>query len=131
MPDASPGKWHRAHTTWFFEQFVLLPHLRDYPPSDADYTYLFNSYYETVRARHPRPARGLTTRPGAAEITGYRVHVDRAMQALLEDPALAAAIRAGRSAMPRSGFRISAALVQGGQQGGTCRHLHHASRDAN
>ncbi|MBV9756238.1 MAG: ergothioneine biosynthesis protein EgtB [Alphaproteobacteria bacterium] len=89
MPDASPAKWHRAHTTWFFEQFVLVPRLRGYRPFDAAYAYLFNSYYETVGARHPRPARGLITRPGAAEIGRYRAHVDAAMQRLLDDPAAA------------------------------------------
>src|SRR5579862_2649656 len=67
MPDASPAKWHRAHTTWFFEQFVLLPHLPGYRVFDTDYQYLFNSYYETVGARHPRPERGLITRPAATE----------------------------------------------------------------
>src|SRR5579883_255350 len=80
MPDASPAKWHRAHTTWFFEQFVLVPRLRGYRPFDPAYAYLFNSYYETVGARHPRPARGLITRPAAAEIGRYRAHVDAAMQ---------------------------------------------------
>ena len=84
MPDASPAKWHRAHTTWFFEQFVLIPHLRGYRPFDGDYAYLFNSYYETVGARHPRPERGLITRPGAGEIGRYRAHVDAAMQELLQ-----------------------------------------------
>ena len=93
MPDASPAKWHRAHTTWFFEQFVLLPHLAGYRPFDADYTYLFNSYYETVGARHPRPERGLITRPGAAEIARYRAHVDHEMQALLADPTLSRRVR--------------------------------------
>jgi ergothioneine biosynthesis protein EgtB len=92
MPDASPAKWHRAHTTWFFEQFVLLPHLRGYRPFDADYAYLFNSYYETVGARHPRPERGLITRPGAAEIGRYRAHVDAAMLRLLDDPPVAHAL---------------------------------------
>jgi ergothioneine biosynthesis protein EgtB len=87
MPDASPVKWHRAHTTWFFEQFVLLPHLPGHRAFDADYGYLFNSYYETVGSRHPRPERGLITRPGAAEIGAYRAHVDRAMTEALADPA--------------------------------------------
>lgn len=83
MPDASPAKWHRAHTTWFFEQFILRPHAPDYRPFDPHFAYLFNSYYEQAGARHPRPQRGLLTRPGAAEIGAYRTHVDAAMDALL------------------------------------------------
>jgi len=83
MPDASPVKWHRAHTTWFFEQFVLNAHLSGYRAFDQAYAYLFNSYYETVGARHPRPERGLITRPGASEVGDYRVHVNRAMEELL------------------------------------------------
>ena len=63
MPDASPVKWHRAHTTWFFEEF-LLRQRRDYTEFDPTYRYLFNSYYETVGPRHPRTSRGLVTRPG-------------------------------------------------------------------
>src|SRR4249920_768877 len=57
MPDASPAKWHQAHTTWFFEQFVLCRFQPDYQVFDGDFTYLFNSYYETVGPRHPRPNR--------------------------------------------------------------------------
>jgi len=82
MPDASPAKWHRAHTTWFFEQFLLVPHLRGYRVFDPDFCFLFNSYYETVGARHPRPMRGLLTRPPAERVTAYRAHVDAAMQRL-------------------------------------------------
>ena len=63
MPDASPAKWHRAHTTWFFEQFVLAAFAPDYQVFDRDFAYLFNSYYEAVGPRHPRPSRGLLTRP--------------------------------------------------------------------
>jgi ergothioneine biosynthesis protein EgtB len=84
MPDASPAKWHRAHTTWFFEQFLLLNGLPDYAPFSKDFSYLFNSYYETVGARHPRFARGMITRPGVAEVTAYRAHVDDAMARLIE-----------------------------------------------
>jgi ergothioneine biosynthesis protein EgtB len=88
MPDASPAKWHRAHTTWFFEEFVLLPNLPDYLPFRAEFRYLFNSYYEQVGARHPRPIRGLLTRPAAGEVGAYRAHVDAAMVRLLADPPL-------------------------------------------
>jgi ergothioneine biosynthesis protein EgtB len=83
MPDVSPTKWHRAHTTWFFETFVLGPHQRDYVPFDPAYAFLFNSYYETVGPRHARPQRGLLSRPGVAEIGRYRGKVDEAMDQLL------------------------------------------------
>ncbi len=82
MPDASPAKWHRAHTTWFFEEFLLAPHLPGYAVFDPACRFLFNSYYESVGARHPRPQRGLLTRPSAAEISAYRAHVDAAMHQL-------------------------------------------------
>jgi ergothioneine biosynthesis protein EgtB len=83
MPDASPIKWHRAHTTWFFEQFVLTPHARSYRPYDPGFAFLFNSYYVAAGPRHARPKRGLLTRPGAAEVTCYRAHVDAAVADLL------------------------------------------------
>lgn len=83
MPDASPAKWHLAHTTWFFERF-LLRRLPEYQALDDRYDYLFNSYYEAVGARHPRSQRGLLTRPSVAEIVAYRAHVDDAMNRLLE-----------------------------------------------
>jgi len=83
MPDASPAKWHRAHTTWFFEQFVLGGFHPDYRVFDADFCYLFNSYYEAVGPRHPRPSRGLLTRPSTDQVSAYRVHVDTAMMQLL------------------------------------------------
>ncbi len=86
MPDASPAKWHRAHTTWFFEQFVLRRFLPGYRPFDPDFAYLFNSYYEEVGPRHPRPIRGLLTRPGSAQIAAYRRYVDTSMERLLADP---------------------------------------------
>jgi len=84
MADASPAKWHRAHTSWFFETFLLLPHLPGYRVFDAHYSQLFNSYYEAVGARIARPSRGLLTRPTAEEIGAYRAHVDTAMQTLLQ-----------------------------------------------
>src|SRR5260370_2799262 len=83
MPDVSPTKWHRAHTSWFFETFLLAPHLPGYRVFDPAYAYLFNSYYEAVGARHPRPQRGLVSRPGIAEIGRYRAHVDAAMAQLI------------------------------------------------
>ena len=79
MPDVSPTKWHLAHVTWFFETFVLAPHLPGYAPFDAAFGYLFNSYYEGVGERHPRPDRGLLSRPPLAEVIAYRAHVDAAM----------------------------------------------------
>ena len=83
MPDASPAKWHRAHTTWFFEQFVLTAFVPDYQVFDRDFAYLFNSYYEAVGPRHPRPNRGLLTRPSAERVGAFRRHVDAAMLRLL------------------------------------------------
>jgi ergothioneine biosynthesis protein EgtB len=80
MPDASPAKWHRAHTTWFFEQFVLVPHVPGYQVFDSAFGFLFNSYYEAVGPRHPRPSRGLLTRPSVTQVTHYRRHVDAAVQ---------------------------------------------------
>lgn len=84
MDDASPAKWHLAHTTWFFEEFVLAARLPDYEPFDEQYRYLFNSYYEAVGARHPRPRRGMLTRPTLDEVLAYREAVDEAMQELLQ-----------------------------------------------
>src|ERR1700722_15344101 len=66
MDDTSPTKWHRAHTTWFFETFLLEPHLPGYQPFHPMYGFLFNSYYEAVGSRFPRPGRGLLSRPGIA-----------------------------------------------------------------
>jgi ergothioneine biosynthesis protein EgtB len=79
MPDASPIKWHRAHTTWFFEQFLLTEHCADYRPFHPDYAFLFNSYYVSAGPRHARAERGHVTRPSAAEIAAYRRHVDTAV----------------------------------------------------
>ncbi|MGH9078859.1 MAG: ergothioneine biosynthesis protein EgtB [Acidimicrobiales bacterium] len=86
MPDVSPTKWHRAHTTWFFETFLLEPGRKGYRCFHPDYGFLFNSYYEGVSARYPRHLRGLVSRPGVVEIAEYRAHVDRAMAGLLDDP---------------------------------------------
>jgi len=79
MADASPTKWHRAHTTWFFEQFLLGEHCAGYVPFHPDYAFLFNSYYVSAGPRHARPQRGFLTRPDAEEITAYRRHVDAAV----------------------------------------------------
>ncbi len=83
MSDCSPTKWHLAHTTWFFETFVLIPNIASYRPFDPAFGYLFNSYYEAVGGRHPRPSRGLLTRPSSREVMDYRAHVDRAMDRFL------------------------------------------------
>jgi ergothioneine biosynthesis protein EgtB len=85
MPDVSPTKWHRAHVTWFFETFVLGEYAQGYHAFDDAYAYIFNSYYEAMGARHPRPERGLLSRPGIDEIARYRAYVDGQMDALLRD----------------------------------------------
>ena len=84
MADTSPTKWHQAHTTWFFETLLLLPRMPDYQPFDARFGRLFNSYYEALGPRHPRPARGLLSRPGLSEVQAYRRHVDNAIGDFLE-----------------------------------------------
>jgi ergothioneine biosynthesis protein EgtB len=98
MADVSPTKWHRAHVTWFFETFILGDR-DEYEPFDTAFGYLFNSYYETVGARLPRPRRGLLSRPGAAEIGSYRRHVDAAMDVAFDrgdlSPAVADLIELG------------------------------------
>jgi ergothioneine biosynthesis protein EgtB len=83
MADVSPTKWHLAHTSWFFETFLLVPFLSDYRVFDPAYGFLFNSYYEAVGPRHPRPERGLLSRPSVAEIQRYRHHVDDGMARLV------------------------------------------------
>lgn len=92
MPDASPAKWHRAHVTWFFEEFVLAGE-PDYTVYDPSYQYLFNSYYESVGPRHPRPRRGLVTRPGVVDVARYREYVQTALAQALDDGRLDAAAR--------------------------------------
>ena len=84
MPDTSPTKWHRAHTTWFFEQFLLIPYLPGYRVYDKRFAYLYNSYYVSAGPRHARPKRGLITRPAVGEVAAYRAHVDAAVERLLE-----------------------------------------------
>jgi ergothioneine biosynthesis protein EgtB len=87
MPDASPAKWHLAHTSWFFETFLLEPRLAGYRAFDPRFAYLFNSYYEALGPRQPRPERGLLTRPSVADVIAYRAHVDDGMARLLDhDP---------------------------------------------
>ena len=83
MPDVSPTKWHLAHVTWFFETFLLGPRLAEYQAFDPAFAYLFNSYYEQVGERHPRPLRGLLSRPTLEAVHAYRAHVDQAMDRLI------------------------------------------------
>jgi ergothioneine biosynthesis protein EgtB len=87
MPDASPLKWHLAHTTWFFETFVLERHTPAFKPFDPAFRVLFNSYYQGVGDQHPRAQRGLVTRPGLREVLAYRRAVDERVAALLESAA--------------------------------------------
>ena len=84
MPDASPTKWHLAHTTWFFETFVLKPFVSDYTVAHPAYDHLFNSYYEQIGAQFPRPRRGMLSRPTVEEVLAYRTHVDEAMRRFIE-----------------------------------------------
>jgi ergothioneine biosynthesis protein EgtB len=92
MPDASPVKWHFAHTTWFFETFVLEQHAARHEPFHPRFRYLFNSYYNALGEQFSRPQRGLLTRPGLEEIRRYRAHVDQRMRALLAGPTLPVAV---------------------------------------
>jgi ergothioneine biosynthesis protein EgtB len=103
MPDASPVKWHLAHTSWFFEAVVLRAHVPEFKPFDPRFAHLFNSYYESLGPRHPRPQRGLLTRPGLAEVHAYREHVDAAMLVLLREA-------------PAETLEAAAALVELGLQ---------------
>ena len=81
--DASPTKWHLAHTTWFFEELVLKRFLSGYSIFDERFSYCFNSYYESLGPRHPRPKRGLLTRPSVEEVHAYRAHVDEHLRRLM------------------------------------------------
>jgi ergothioneine biosynthesis protein EgtB len=83
FPDASPAKWHLAHTTWFFETFILRDHVLGYTPFDERYAFLFNSYYEAEGPRHARPRRGMLSRPSLHEVRSYRAHVDEALERAL------------------------------------------------
>ena len=98
MADASPPKWHLAHTTWFFDTFVLRPHRDGWTPAPDLWQHLFNSYYEAVGSRHPRPQRGLLTRPPLREIMAWRRRVDQALEELLAidpGPAVTALVELG------------------------------------
>ena len=95
MADASPAKWHLAHTTWFWETFLLRDHLSGYRPFDERFAFLFNSYYEAEGPRHARPSRGMLARPSLDEIRSWRAHVDAAMVRLLERAELAPLIELG------------------------------------
>ncbi|MDH5672070.1 MAG: ergothioneine biosynthesis protein EgtB [Myxococcales bacterium] len=101
MPDASPTKWHRAHTTWFFETFILERWQPGFRPFDPSFRMLFNSYYNAVGEQYPRPQRGLLSRPGVAEVGEYRRAVDAAIEALLaargDEPELRSLIEVGLS----------------------------------
>ena len=102
MDDASPTKWHLAHTSWFFETFILAPHVNGYRVFDESFTYCFNSYYETVGPRHARPKRGLLTRPTAEEVFAYRRYVDAALRELFasgeaQEPGIARLLELGRA----------------------------------
>jgi ergothioneine biosynthesis protein EgtB len=93
MPDASPVKWHLAHTTWFFETFLLEAHMPGYRAFDPAFRVLFNSYYNSVGEKHPRPERGVLSRPDLDTVLAYRRHIDRAMDALFADPRPAHGLR--------------------------------------
>ena len=94
MPDASPVKWHLAHTSWFFETFVLAPNLPGYRMFHPSFRMLFNSYYNSIGEKHPRPRRGLLSRPSLEEVRAYRAHIDAAMSELMDRGALPPSVSA-------------------------------------
>ena len=87
-PTPAPPKWHLAHTTWFFDRFLLQEYLKDYPGCDPIWNYQFSSYYEAVGDRHPRPQRGMLSRPAIGEILAWRQQVDEALAQLLKSETL-------------------------------------------
>jgi ergothioneine biosynthesis protein EgtB len=97
FPEASPAKWHLAHTTWFFETFVLRDDVLGYKPFEERYAYLFNSYYNAEGPRHARPRRGMLSRPSLDEVRAYRAHVDEALERALPQlpPAALALVELG------------------------------------
>ena len=97
MADASPVKWHLAHTTWFFETFILERFEPDFRPFDPAFRFLFNSYYNGIGARHPRPQRGLLTRPSLEQVLAYRADVDARIVRLAGDAQLAGLLEIGRA----------------------------------
>ncbi|WP_049721877.1 ergothioneine biosynthesis protein EgtB [Gilvimarinus polysaccharolyticus] len=92
MSDASPTKWHLAHTSWFFETFVLKPYAANYRVYNASFEYLFNSYYDSIGERHPRPVRGLLSRPSLEQVLAYRRYIDDAMQTFIDTQPTGASI---------------------------------------
>ena len=90
MPETSPAKWHIAHTSWFFETFLLKPHYPQYQPFDTQFEYLFNSYYNAIGEQFPRVQRGLLARPSVAEVFEYRGYIDMYMDALFSNESLMA-----------------------------------------
>src|ERR1700676_734222 len=99
MPDVSPTKWHLAHTTWFFETFILGRFDPAYHVFDSEFHYLFNSYYEAEGPRHPRPQRGLLSRPSCDDVAAYRDHVGAAIARLI-------------AAAPEEAWREMASLIE-------------------
>jgi len=95
MEDASPAKWHLAHTTWFWETFLLRDYQPEHRPFDEDWAFLFNSYYEAEGDRIPRGRRGMLSRPTLTQVLEWREHVDKAMESLLLDPDLADLVALG------------------------------------